>query len=510
VPEATQAGSVGSAGTRDRPIALGPLDRGDLRRQLIRALVLALAVLGAEAAYLFFVTAGTLTSWPTYNANYDLQAEGFRAGHLYLSVAPSPELLAQSDPFDPVHRPLWAWDLTLYKGHYYMYWGPFPALALMVAKAALGLRSTIGDQYLVFAFYSIYLVSGAVLIDRMTRRLFPSVPLPMVALAIAVFAFANPSPFLLATAGIYQAAIVGGQAFLVTGLVFAFDAVWKARRGSHSAFALLASGTCWALAIGCRVSTGPAVLLLTILTVFSLRRASGGRWHHTARDFVSLATPVGMGVALLLVYNKQRFDSWLDFGTAHQLSTMQFRTSRSYLLANVYSYLLRPMISSCQFPFVTAPWNIGARAFPVGFTIGEGYWVQEPLAGMLLAVPWAWLVPIGVYAWMREGLSRAPGRLRAIRETPAATLWCGAAFAIIGSVTMFPVAGLFIATMRYLADVNAGVTLFATWAAWWLCVRVRRRGRVLRIGTYAITSARMHNPRLHERIVGALSRCDGP
>ena len=56
------------------------------------------------------------------------------------------------------------------------------------------------------------------LIRRMGRRLFPGVPHYFVLMAIAVFAFANPTPYLIATPGIYEAAIGGCQAFLLVGL----------------------------------------------------------------------------------------------------------------------------------------------------------------------------------------------------------------------------------------------------------------------------------------------------
>ena len=80
-------------------------------------------------------------------------------------------------------------------------------------------------QYPVFAVYSIYVVAGALLIDRLARRIFPGLPLYIVLLSILVFALANPTPYLVATPGIYEAAIGGAQAFLLVGLDFAFDAL---------------------------------------------------------------------------------------------------------------------------------------------------------------------------------------------------------------------------------------------------------------------------------------------
>ena len=39
-----------------------------------------LLLVAIEVSYLFIITAGTFTTWSTWNTNYDLIAEGFRAG----------------------------------------------------------------------------------------------------------------------------------------------------------------------------------------------------------------------------------------------------------------------------------------------------------------------------------------------------------------------------------------------------------------------------------------------
>src|SRR4051812_15206970 len=153
-----------------------PVSRRVFGRVSMRWVVLSLAVLFVWMVYVFFVTAGTFSHWPTYNANYDLLAEGFRAGHLYIPVLPAPQLLAAADPFDYSNRPYWFWDMSFYKGHYYLYWGPLPAAILALVKNVFRFSSRIGDQYVVFWSYAIYILSGSLFIERMSRRLFPTVP----------------------------------------------------------------------------------------------------------------------------------------------------------------------------------------------------------------------------------------------------------------------------------------------------------------------------------------------
>jgi len=57
-------------------------------RRNARPLLLVLLLAVIELTYVAIISAGTFTTWPTWNNNYDLLAEGFRSGHLYLSMPP--------------------------------------------------------------------------------------------------------------------------------------------------------------------------------------------------------------------------------------------------------------------------------------------------------------------------------------------------------------------------------------------------------------------------------------
>ena len=492
---------------------------------------LTLLVLGIVFSYWFIVTAGTFTHWPTWNTNYDLQAEGFRAGHLYLLVQTHPELLKAADPFDPSLARYWFWDASLHKGHIYLYWGPLPAVILAGLKAALSWNFVVGDQYFVFAFYTIHLIAGTLLITRMARRLFPGLPFPLVVLGVLVFAYATPTPFIVATPGIYQAAIIGGQAFLLLGLVFAFDAVWKSPSGPPSRRLLIAAGCFWGLGISTRVTIGPPVALIILVTAFLTARPGTARsvWWQRLRTMVWLGAPVTAFVSGLLLYNWARFDSFLEFGTHNQMSTMQFRTAWAYLLPDLYSYFLRPMVLSCRFPFLTAPFDLGALAFPRGFQVPDGYMSAEPVAGLLLATPWIWFVAAaGIVGGRRAWRSLRTGpTIAALDARERTNAWFALSFAIIGTVTGLPIVALFIATMRYLVDVASGLILLGTWGAWSLYWSVRDRPWPRRATTVAIVGVavativiglllgvtgynkmfELHNPRFHQRMVQAFSLC---
>ncbi|MFN0008253.1 MAG: hypothetical protein ACKVXR_10120 [Planctomycetota bacterium] len=473
------------------------------------ALVTILLLAAVALVYAFIASAGTFSSWPTYSNYYDLLAEGFRAGRLDIPISPSPRLLAAQNPFDPTLAPLWVWDATLHDGRYYFYWGPLPAALEAVVKSVFGITRSLGDQYAVYVFALLQLVFGALIIQRLARRLFPDVPLFLVGLALLVFAFSNPIPHSLASPAVYQAAILGGQAFLLGGMLFAFDAVLAGPTADGVRRNLILAGILWALAIACRVSVGPAVALLVVATALAVRRRG---------SLLALGTPVALVTGLLLLYNQQRFGSWLDFGVANQLTTMPYRASASYVPLNLFSYALRPFDPSCEFPYALQRAGFSASVFPRWVSIAPGYMTQEPVVGMLLAVPWSWLAPIGMVLvpWSAFRASRA-------------LVWCAASFAILGTVTGLPGLVSFIATMRYLGDVTPGIVLSGILGAWWLHSRTspgsRPRGLVTALcATLAVATVllglllgfqgynghfRLHNPGLHDQLVKTLSFC-GP
>ncbi|HEV8245124.1 MAG TPA: hypothetical protein VGP93_05125, partial [Polyangiaceae bacterium] len=424
-----------------------------------------LALFAAVAAlYTFYVSAG-LPRWPVYGTYLDLQADGFLKGQLSLPLTPAPELLRAKDPYDPVNLPYWMLDASYYKGKFYIYWGPVPALFDAAAKWLLRVRWSVGDQYIVLAFLCFAYLCGAVLIVRMARRLFPAVPRALVVVGALVFACANPTLHAAATASTYHAAIIAAQSWLLAGLVFAFDAVWYADTARARGLTLLAAGVCWGLAIGCRVTVLPAVALLIAITAV-LKALARPRWLERAlASALWLGVPVAVAGIALLAYNKARFDDWLEFGTKVQLSGYPlFRVDHEFVAPNLYSYLFRPWHGSCQFPYVLEEWQSSDWVPRFLRPLPAGYVSPEPLVGFLAGVPLAWLAPVAFVL--------APRPWRALTQRTRAYLFCLLSFAVCASVTGFVGLGLYLSTMRYLSDITYGVVLLSLFGAFALYARL--------------------------------------
>ena len=368
---------------------------------LRRVLVLVATALAVELVYLFVISAGRLTQFPVVTNYMNDLAEGFRHWHLHLATEPPAGLLAKPNPFDPANAGYWLWDASLHGGHYYLYWGPVPALLLAAVKTLLRISTAVGDQHVVFWLTTLQLVAGTLLVERAGRLLYDRPPLALEVAAILAVGCANPILYNLARPAVYEAAIVGGQAFLLLGMVFALDAVAgpTLRPGR-----LLAAGAAWAAAFGCRMSVGPTVALLVGVTLLWMVAGKPDRRGRLLATALWLGTPLALGLVLFLLYNRLRFDGWFDFGQGHQLTWIKLGVGERFITTNILAYVGRSPVFSCRFPFAYTLQDIGARAFPPGYKLPEGYFVYEPVAGVFPTVPWSWLAPVAVFGALRSNL----------------------------------------------------------------------------------------------------------
>lgn len=422
--------------------------------------MLLLAMLVAEVGYVYLASAGHWTKFLFMEARMDELAEGFRAGHLHLVREPDPELLKRANPFDPANAALWYWDASLYHGHYYFYWGPVPSLLFALVKIVFRVSGSapVGDYAPFLGLVTLQLIAGTCLIERLAARLHPQASNLQLAGAVLVLAFANPTPFVLARPDIYEGVIVGGQAFVLFGLTLTLEALANAERRRAANLYALAAGAAFGLATGCRTTLGPALAVACVAaSVFVARRAPAHRWRRLVEALVAFGLLFGAAAFALLAYNRARFDHWFEFGQRYQLSWITWRWSWRFVPFNLYSYALRPPALSCRFPFLTAPMDMGAAAFPPGYHLPDGYFVYESVLGALIGVPWIWL---GLAAFL-PGRRAADPRPRGGLRRPMAVL-----LLIAGTLPVVPLLFAPSTTMRYMSDFTAPLVMLGLIGAW--------------------------------------------
>jgi hypothetical protein len=432
------------------------------------------------AYYAFTVGAGRPpTAWYRWSGLYDAQAEGFRNGHLYLPEIPSRALQSLPDPYNPANMRFWRWDHTYYKGHFYLYWGLVPALLLAAFKTLFRVRQVIGDEALTFGLFIGRLFVGTWLLRSLAAARTPQPARSTVALAVAVFALAHPTPYTLNRGAVYEVAIGGGVFFMLAGVALG----WRGLRADAPVSAnrwLAAASASLGLAGGCRSMLLPTVALLAIWTAFA-------RWRRERRDlrrFGGLLLFAGGPAALLtighLVLNAVRFDSWSTFGARYQLGNPLVAGLR-FVVPTLYTYLFLPPLHGCRFPYLTTDWKVTRALTPRWLHWPADHMTHEPVAGLLVCAPF---VLLGVIALLVVLVRRRRNGAATTVDWTWRWVWGALCIYLVGSAV--PLLLISATTMRYEVDFASPALLLAAIAGWWLLtLPATRTGRTLARAGYA-------------------------
>lgn len=297
---------------------------------------------------------------------YNFLAQGLTQGHLYLPVDPSPQLLAQPNPWDPkVDDSLKLFDAVLFNRRYYLYHGIGPAL-MAFAPWRLLTRHDLPENAAIlgFGFTGWLFAAGAFLgCLRLQRR----TPHPvLVFVALLMLAVCQGVPFLLNRVWVYEVAIAAGYFCISAALCFLVRYL-----NTQVNSWLLPAGFFFGMAVACRPHLGLVGALALLLLLLKHRRA-----------FLHAALPFTLVCAAVCFYNYQRFNQPLEFGTRYLLSGAnqgEVHWLLSHLARGFHYLLLAPPVISPVFPwFHAAP---RPATLPLSYTL-------EPLIGAL------WLAPI--------------------------------------------------------------------------------------------------------------------
>ena len=395
--------------------------------------------------YIWFISIGLWTSWPNETSYYDLLATAFSKGQLAVDIQPDPALLSMENVYEPANRegiPM-LWDATLYKGKYYLYWGPSPALFLAIFK--LFSQQEIGDKVITFIFTSGTFIFAALLILELWKKYFLETPPWAIFSAIAFVGLANPILYILIEARIYEAAIITGQFFIVGGIYWLFKAFSR-----PSILSLSMAGAFLALAVGSRTTLTLSVGILAFITLlWTLKTQRENFWSY----ILAFALPLVIGALSYLWYNHARFDSFTEFGLTYQLTSYNLKESLgktfspAYIPPNFYKTLFNGLENRVEFPYIilsrwTGPDWLKGR-YPDFYLL-----LAEAITGIFTASPFmafaflAWLNKDKTFRWVLLSLT-------------------GSAFMVFLMLQFF-----FFTTMRYLLDLTPTLSILAVTGFW--------------------------------------------
>jgi hypothetical protein len=389
---------------------------------------------------LYLWTAGAMSSGEDSDRrdiwhHYQYLADGFLNGHLHLSKVPSPELLALPDPRDPAqNRPYRLEDASLYRGQYYLYFGPAPVLLLVLPWKVLT-GSPLPQWLVTDLFATAGLGALALLIAGVRRRYFPAASPGQLFFAVVLAGHVAWLPVVLEHPAFWELAVVAAAALFWWSLYF----FWRYRDSGGRTPWAAATGCALALVLAARPTYAPAAGLVALLFVFSPTRGRAVR-------LLALGLPLAAAGGALLAYNYLRFGDVVEFGQRYQLwaddwrGLTFFRLSNFPFNASLYFFSL-PVLSP-YFPFFPPAW---VGELPAGYTLTEN------IHGLLFAMP-AHL--LGAVALLQAWRQRHDPARRALHLV----LVAGAGASLLAAGLLCCFAG---ASTRYVTELTAGATVVA-------------------------------------------------
>lgn len=420
--------------------------------------------------YVWLVSVGRWTDWPGTTDYYEMLANAFQHGQAHLMIDPDPRLLELSDPYDYEARkdiPT-PWDVVFYDGKFYLSYGPAPGLILAGIKLIIPIE--IGDEYLVFGFMTGFLFFSVLLVLAIQRDLYQDLPWWVVIPGVMIAGLGNPMPWLLTRPKFYEVAISSGQFFMVAGIYWAFTAL----RGSKPVkWKLVLAGISWALACGSRITLAFAIVFLTLMVWFRIyqRAMETRRLRRELWDSTMLIAPLLLGAISLGWYNYVRFGSIAEFGVRYLISWGNFNLlngvtfSSSYIIYNLYNYLVNPFRFLSVFPFVKPTWA-KYIFWPLQSWAPKYYYVEQ-VAGILFTTPYVWFAVVPILILLRRIFRKSksvPSAARVSNEISSCFTEQWLMISLIGAVVFGFLPLLFFVgvTMRYLADFVPALVLLST------------------------------------------------
>lgn len=419
--------------------------------------------------YIWFISSGTWITWVSPTHLYADLARGFLKGKLYLPIKVSPNLLVSPDPYDAsiglgLQGPL---DVSYFKGKYYLYWGPVPALILFLLHPIISWR--LGDLQLLFCFLTGIYILLCLLSDLIWDRYFSNLPKYLLWLSIFLIGLAGPATFMLdhyRGARIYEAAVTGGQFFMVAGFLAVVIYLSRLTAPWRLSFA----GIFWALAIGTRLILAAPIGFMVLMTVWWILK-SNRRSFEKIKEMFALGVPLALGLVCLGWYNWVRFESVTESGFFYAMTSIPNFQKHSgelfnpiYILQNLYNYFIYPFSIRTQFPYIFAEYGKIKPVFS-SYPLPSIYFSQK-ITGLVYITPFLIFAIIPLVTLFKNLLKKQAVELSSSADDRLSLNWIMLTLGGGGLITFILLMTYFWAAMRYLEDVLPFLVLFAVIGFW--------------------------------------------
>ena len=427
--------------------------------------------------YAGFITFGNFTTWNHTTHYYTQLADAFSHGYLYVDLQLGKSLSGAVDLNDPANRPPFddeIWDMSLYKGKFYLYWGPVPSLLIMPIQLIVDKKVT--DNYLVFFFLSGLLIFNSLIILRLWKKFFPQIPAQYVYGCIPLIGLILPIPWSTGIPNVYEAAIGAGQFFLIGGIYFSLSVFEQFPAFDKKS--LFLAGLFWACSVGSRaINVFSVIFLVLVVLVWILKVLPKPiNWILYYRSIYSLLLPLIVGAIMIGWYNWARFDSPLEFGLRYQITIYDLNKQSNlvfepgYFFTNLYAYIFHPYVVIAGFPFIQP--TAASAALQKFNVIAPQFYYAGRVTGLLFSAPFLLLGLVHLFSENKVVAQEASSPLS--RSYRFVLFLFGGSFLLNFSILLF----YFYGQERFLVDFISQITLLAI-VGYWQLIAAKIRSNTL-------------------------------
>lgn len=438
-----------------------PLDPSSRRQRTVFGLLILLPclalIVGSAMAFGLVQTEGVYHLTPdsyTYNFHqYQLSAQAILKGQPWVDLPVDPLLAKAAHPHSVATRnhllsqgATIYWDYVFYQGHWYSYFGIIPALLLFLPFQFLTSGMHPGGLWLNSITASFFLLAlamlfGTLALIRFLKRYFPSISLGQTILAIIAMLCGSNIISLLTNLSFYCIPTASATALMALGFWLWLGArrIYDPELGHYRMWTVADAGDgddaagagntvkiensvtadqaeffssgrifwgsfCIALTLGCRppfILSAPLLIPL-YLELLSVRRQATGSKSSWIPATLTALIPALIAMAPVLISNKLKFGSLLDFGSKYQMTVEDLTTYKPPLSSVVQGFL-----TNFWAPFQATP----GFAFPFINSYAPTFrpWMYSDnlMAGIFAFAPLCWLILSVLIPGVRRGLRRS-------------------------------------------------------------------------------------------------------
>ena len=350
-----------------------PYDKNKKSHKIILALILVIFI-----ALLYWCSATSVIGDFSYGKAYTHSfVNSIMNGQLSLLEQPSQELKQMENPYDQTLRsknevPV-IWDAAYYNGQYYIYFGIFPVLTLLLPyKLITGEYMAAHIATFIYSLLAAFFLVKIII--AMYKKWFSKLPFKLLVISVVSMLMGSLLLWLCRRPSMYELVIAAGYYLILQGIFFIFKAIEKENVNYKY---LTIACISMALAVACR----PTLLLASIIIIPILLKIFIKNIKEK-RNILKLVLTVGVPYAIvgigLMIYNYIRFDNIFEFGTNYQL-TLNDMGNLSYRIMTIplgiLNYFFTLPYTSTYFPFVSTTSEI------INF---NGYYTTSPMAAGLI------------------------------------------------------------------------------------------------------------------------------